>query len=86
MRIDPMLNIGQSVTIVTGLNKHKVYSGTVKRMSPTGKRVVVSRIESGTEYEAVFYRQGVETIGQMTYVETPGTGKFGSMMNNQFTA
>jgi 2',3'-cyclic-nucleotide 2'-phosphodiesterase (5'-nucleotidase family) len=69
------LKVGQVVKIYAGINKQIVKTGNIVRVSPTGKRLTVITHTGNT---TAFYRS---TDGSK-YVNNPGSGIFGSMLND----
>jgi hypothetical protein len=75
-----MIQIGQIVQIRSGLNHRVVGGGVVVSISPKGQRVVLK--EPGRSNIRSFYRNGQAGT---TYINDPGTGQWGHMLNDRFS-
>lgn len=74
------MRVGDTVQIWMPSVARPVGYGTIKRISPTGKRVTVER--PGRSRASAFYLRA----GTDRYVEQPGSGLYGASLNDYFRA
>lgn len=75
------VTVGMTIRVRSGHTSGERYRGTVKKVSPTGLRVVLScPTRVSIQEEQVFYRQR----GRDRYVNNPGAGLCGALLNDFF--
>lgn len=78
-----MLYNGQTIVVKTHLGK-EAYSGTVHHISTTSKVVVIVRRDALYGAEVRFYRDDRQGSDRQTYINDPGAGSVGYIMNDRF--
>jgi hypothetical protein len=75
------MQVGDTVVIRTGINSTKRGTGTIAKISKTGKKVVVT-LANGVNTD--FYRDDRKDGLKDVYINNPGAGIFGHMLNDKF--
>ena len=75
------MNVGDIVVIRTGLNNLLKTTGNIQTISKNKKRVDVTLASGAT---TAFYRVDGKSPDPNMYVNNPGSGMFGSMLNDRF--
>ena len=70
------MNVGDIVIVRTGLNREFKATGNISSISKAKKRVGVTLASGITK---AFYRSD-----DNTYIDSPGAGNFGHMLNDKF--
>lgn len=74
-----ILELGDVITIRHGQTLNVLTTGNISHLSPTGVRVEVTRADGN---KRTFYHQK----GTLHYVENPGSGIAGRLLNDFFRA
>lgn len=80
-----MVKQGDAIKVFNYTRK-LIATGSVKSVSPSGKRVLIeyTPFKSSHLTVSIFYRDDRQGSDQKTYIQTPGAGQFGHMLNDRF--